>query len=137
MLTLPLPVQVNVSMEYSRKVGLTDGVTTPAASGDTRVMDFGTVFLVNPAKDGDDAAPAAAGAVNQPNGVNIAELLVARGFATTVRHRDFEERSNYYDALLSAESRATSGKKGMHSAKDPPVRHMTDLLTVSSTPYFA
>ncbi|XP_057767720.1 ribonuclease TUDOR 1 [Salvia miltiorrhiza] len=123
--------QVNVSMEYSRKVGLTDGAAAPAGSGDTRVMDFGTVFLVNQAKEGDEAAPAA-GAGSQPNGVNIAELLVARGFATTVRHRDFEERSNYYDALLSAESRAISGKKGMHSAKDPPVRHMTDLLTANA-----
>lgn len=119
-------------MEYSRKVGLTaDGAAAPAGSGDTRVMDFGSIFLP---KEGEDAA-AASGAGSQPSGVNIAELLVARGFATVVRHRDFEERSNYYDALLSAESRATSGKKGMHSAKDPPVRHMTDLLTVSSTPY--
>ncbi|KAG6383090.1 hypothetical protein SASPL_157160 [Salvia splendens] len=121
--------QVNVSMEYSRKVGLTDGGAAPAGSGDTRVMDFGTVFIANPSQDGDAAAAAAA---NQTNGVNIAELLVARGFATTVRHRDFEERSNYYDALLSAESRAISGKKGMHSAKDPPTRHMTDLLTANA-----
>lgn len=128
-LILPFCFQVNVSMEYSRKVGLTaDGAAAPAGSGDTRVMDFGTIFL---AKEGEDAA--AAGAGTQPSGVNIAELLVARGFATVVRHRDFEERSNYYDALLSAESRAISGKKGMHSAKDPPIRHMTDLLTVSST----
>ncbi|MBA0805899.1 hypothetical protein Gohar_005386, partial [Gossypium harknessii] len=40
---------------------------------------------------------------------------------------DFEERSNYYDALLAAESRAISGKKGIHSAKDPPVTHIQDL----------
>lgn len=123
--------KVNVSMEYSRKVGLTDGAAA-SGSSDTRLMDFGSIFLVNPPKDGDAAA---AGAGSQQSGVNIAELLVARGYATVVRHRDFEERSNYYDALLSAESRAISGKKGMHSAKDPPVRHVTDLLTVSSTPY--
>lgn len=131
MLTLPTFLQVNVSMEYSRKVGMTDGAGAPSAAADTRVMDFGSVFLVNPPKDG-EAAPAGAGS---QTGVNIAELLVARGYATVVRHRDFEERSNYYDALLSAESRAVSGKKGMHSAKDPPVRHVTDLLTVSCTPY--
>ncbi|KAH6794802.1 TUDOR-SN protein 1 [Perilla frutescens var. hirtella] len=123
--------QVSVSMEYSRKVSL-DGPAAPAGSGDTRVMDFGSVFLVNPAKEGDAAAAAAAGAGSQPTGANIAELLVARGFATVVRHRDFEERSNYYDALLSAESRAISGRKGMHSAKDPPVRHVTDLLTANA-----
>jgi staphylococcal nuclease domain-containing protein 1 len=47
-----------------------------------------------------------------------------------IRHRDFEERSNFYDALLAAESRAIAGKKGIHSAKDPPVMHITDLTTV-------
>ncbi|KAL7152664.1 hypothetical protein ABFS83_04G113800 [Erythranthe nasuta] len=122
--------QVNVSMEYSRKVTFADGAASAAAGpADSRVMDFGTVFLIHPPKDGEDAA--ATGAAQQ-TGANIAELLVARGFATVVRHRDFEERSNYYDALLSAESRAISGKKGMHSAKDPPVRHVTDLLTANA-----
>jgi len=91
-------------------------------------MDFGSVFFVVPAKDGDDApAPG-----TQQLGNNLAELLVARGFATVIRHRDFEERSNYYDDLLGAESRAISGKKGIHSAKDPPVMHITDLLTASA-----
>ncbi|XP_075490164.1 ribonuclease TUDOR 1-like isoform X1 [Primulina tabacum] len=120
--------QVQVSMEYSRKVSLVDG-TAAASSGaaEMRVMDFGSVFL--PSKDGIEAA---AGTSSQQTGTNIAELLVARGFATVVRHRDFEERSNHYDALLSAESRAISGKKGMHSAKEPPVRHVTDLLTASA-----
>ncbi|GER45585.1 nuclease domain-containing protein [Striga asiatica] len=120
--------QVNVSMEYSRKVSLAEGPGAAPGSADTKVMDFGTVFLLKDA----DAAAAASGAGSQQGGVNIAELLVARGFATVVRHRDFEERSNHYDALLSAESRAISGKKGMHSAKDPPVRHVTDLLTASA-----
>ncbi|XP_051115668.1 ribonuclease TUDOR 2-like [Andrographis paniculata] len=107
--------QVKVSMEYSRKVNLSEGATA-----NTKVMDFGSVFLLNPSKDENTAAQAR---------TNIAELLVARGYATVVRHRDFEERSNYYDALLAAESRAISGKKGMHSAKDAPMRHITDLLT--------
>ncbi|XP_059291594.1 ribonuclease TUDOR 1 [Lycium ferocissimum] len=122
--------QVHVSMEYSRKVSMADGPAAPAGGADSRVMDFGTVFLAS--KDGDDASPAPSAAGNQLPGVNVAELLVARGFATVVRHRDFEERSNYYDALLSAESRATSGKKGIHSPKEPPVMHVTDLLTASS-----
>ncbi|XP_058110917.1 UDP-glycosyltransferase 76B1-like [Magnolia sinica] len=34
--------------------------------------------------------------------------------------KDFEERSNYYDTLLAAESRANNAKKGIHSAKDSP-----------------
>ncbi|KAK1270898.1 hypothetical protein QJS04_geneDACA024967 [Acorus gramineus] len=125
--------QVNVSMEYSRKVGMGDGPnpTPVAGSADSRVMDFGTVFLVSPTKgDGEESTPAPSSAVSQ--GVNIGELVVARGFGTVIRHRDFEERSNYYDALLAAESRAISGKKGMHSAKDPPVMHITDLLTTSA-----
>jgi staphylococcal nuclease domain-containing protein 1 len=49
-----------------------------------------------------------------------------------IRHRDFEERSNYYDALLAAESRATTGKKGVHSARDPPVMHVQDLTTANN-----
>ncbi|OIT04627.1 PREDICTED: ribonuclease TUDOR 1-like [Nicotiana attenuata] len=122
--------QVHVSMEYSRKVGMADGPGAPASGTDSRVMDFGSVFLAS--KDGDDASPAPSAAGNQLAGVNVAELLVSRGFATVVRHRDFEERSNYYDALLSAESRAISGKKGMHSPKEPPVMHVTDLLAGSA-----
>ncbi|KAL6562823.1 Translin-1 [Orobanche hederae] len=114
---------VNVSMEYSRKVSSTDGSAAESGSADTRVMDFGTIFLP---KDGDAAATREGG---QQPGVNVAELLVARGFAAVVRHRDFEERSNHYDALLSAESRAKSGKKGMYSNKEPPAKHVTDLLT--------
>ncbi|CAI9767251.1 unnamed protein product [Fraxinus pennsylvanica] len=121
--------QVQVSMEYSRKVSMADGPVAASGATDSRVMDFGSIFLVNPAKDGDGTATAAG---SQQTGANIAELLVARGFANVIRHRDFEERSNYYDALLAAESRAIAGKKGMHSAKDPPVVHITDLLTASA-----
>ncbi|KAK9104002.1 hypothetical protein Scep_020846 [Stephania cephalantha] len=123
--------QVNVAMEYSRKVSLADGPVPAPASADSRVMDFGSVFLVSPSKgEGDDTSPQPAG--SQTPGVNVAELVVARGFGTVIRHRDFEERSNYYDALLAAESRAIAGRKGIHSAKDPPVVHITDLLTASS-----
>ncbi|XP_058068753.1 ribonuclease TUDOR 1-like [Magnolia sinica] len=46
--------------------------------------------------------------------------------------KDFEERSNYYDALLAAKSHAINGKKGIHSTKDPPVMHVMDLLTASA-----
>ncbi|XP_028770468.1 ribonuclease TUDOR 1 [Neltuma alba] len=125
--------QVNVQMEYSRKVGPADGSTASSGAADSRVMDFGSVFLVSPVKvEGDDAPSSAPPAGAQQTGVNIAELVVARGFGTVIRHRDFEERSNYYDALLAAESRAISGKKGIHSAKDPPVMHITDLTIASA-----
>ncbi|KAH0975204.1 hypothetical protein GBA52_017103 [Prunus armeniaca] len=90
-------------MEYSRKI-TADGAAVSTGPADSRVMDFGSVFLVK--AEGDDApAPASSAPGSQPAGVNVAELVVARGFGTVIRHRDFEERSNYYDALLSAESR--------------------------------
>lgn len=114
-------------MEYARKVGMADGVVAPAGAADSRTMDFGSVFLVSPSNVEGDAVFSAG---SQQTGVNVAELLVARGFGTVVKHRDFEERSNYYDALLAAESRALAGKKGIHSARDPPVMHITDLVTV-------
>lgn len=114
-------------MEYSRKVSLADG-PNPVPAADSRIMDFGSVFLVSPSKsEGDEVTSTAGG--SHPDGINVAELVVARGFATVIRHRDFEERSNYYDSLLAAESRAISGKKGIHSAKDPPVMHITDLVS--------
>ncbi|KAG6470595.1 hypothetical protein ZIOFF_071669 [Zingiber officinale] len=119
--------QVNVSMEYSRKVGSADGTNAAMSnSADSRVMDFGSVLLVKSEAD-DTTSPS----TNQV-GMNVAEMVVSRGFATVVRHRDFEERSNYYDALLAAESRAVNSRKGIHSSKDSPVMHITDLTTASA-----
>eukprot|EP01018_Ginkgo_biloba_P017900 Gb_32409 [translate_table: standard] len=127
--------QVFVTMEYSRKVGMTDGPAPPPSSsglGDSRIMDFGSVFLASSSKGEIDDVVATTSAPSQPEGINIAEMVVGRGFGTVIRHRDFEERSNFYDALLAAESRAMHGKKGIHSARDPPVMHITDLLTASA-----
>ncbi|KAL2939573.1 Ribonuclease TUDOR 1 [Bienertia sinuspersici] len=116
--------QVNVSMEYSRKVPLGGVVENAAASSDFRVMDFGSVFLVPQSKSkGSDATSAASG---QEAGFNVAELLVSRGFATVVPHREFEERSNHYDALLVAESKAKASRKGVHGDKSPS-NHIQDL----------
>lgn len=120
-------LQVDVQMEYSRKID------TLAGAADSRVMDFGSVYLSSPSKgDGDEPVPSTA--ASKQLGVNIAEMLVGRGFATVIRHRESDDRSSQYDALLSAEARATSGKKGIHSAKDPPVMHITDLLSVRNMP---
>ncbi|KAE8727131.1 TUDOR-SN protein 1 isoform 2 [Hibiscus syriacus] len=98
--------QVTVQMEYSRKVSVADGAAAVAAPGDSRVMDFGSVFLMSSIKgDGDEvsvAIPFTAG--NQQLGLNVAELGVGRGFGT----------------------------KGIHSAKDPPVMHIQDLTMASS-----
>lgn len=126
-------LQVNVQMEYSRKISPADGAAIANGPADSRIMDFGSVFLATPSKaEGEEAATSASSA-SQQVGVNVAELVIARGFGTVIRHRDFEERSSYYDGLLSAESRATTGKKGVHSSKDPPVMHITDLTTVRYT----
>ncbi|XP_019416742.1 PREDICTED: ribonuclease TUDOR 1-like isoform X2 [Lupinus angustifolius] len=127
--------QVNVQLEYSRKIAPTDGSAVPSGAADSRVMDFGSVFVLSPAKgdgDGDDAPSSAPPAGAQHTGVNVGELVVSRGLGTVIRHRDFEERSNYYDALLAAESRAISGRKLIHSGKDSPASHITDLTTASA-----
>ncbi|EEF51666.1 ebna2 binding protein P100, putative [Ricinus communis] len=125
--------QVNVQMEYSRKVTMGDGPMSATGSGDSRVMDFGSVFLPSSIKgDGDEPTPASSTAGSQPAGINVAELVVSRGFGTVIRHRDFEERSNYYDALLAAESRAAAARKGIHSAREPAVMHIKDLTTVAA-----
>ncbi|GAB2278323.1 Translin-1 [Dionaea muscipula] len=125
--------QVNVSMEYARKVPMADGSVSASGSSDSRVMDFGSVFMVSQSKPaGDDAPSAVATAGGQQLGQNVAALLVSRGLATLVKHRDFEERSNYYDALLDAERQAINSKKGMHSEKAPPADHNTDLTTASA-----
>jgi len=125
--------QVAVEMEYSRRISTVDGQSAaPTANmADTRVLDYGSVFLGSPSQtDGDDTSSAPSSA-SQP-GVNVAELLLSRGFAKTSKHRDYEERSHYYDALLAAESRAEKAKKGVHSQKESPVMHITDLTTVSA-----
>ncbi|KAF9605883.1 hypothetical protein IFM89_020293 [Coptis chinensis] len=92
--------QVNVSMEYSRKVSMGD-VPVPGLA-DSRVMDFGSVFLVSPSKvEADESTPTPSASSSQTPSGNIAELVVSRGFGAVIRHRDFDEHSNYYDALLA------------------------------------
>lgn len=54
-------------------------------------MSFGNVEL-NHAKEGDDK--------------NAAEMVVARGFGSVVRHRSDEERSSVYETLLELEEKA-------------------------------
>lgn len=116
-------------MEYSRKVNLAEGPGAPVGATD-RVMDFGSVFLP---RDGEVAPQVPPSAGSQQPGINIAELIISRGFGEVIKHRDLEVRSNYYDSLLAAESRAKAGKKGMYSGKDAPVMHVNDFITVRNT----
>ncbi|CAI0547988.1 unnamed protein product [Linum tenue] len=119
--------QVHVQMEYSWNPPDAAGV------GDSRLMHFGSVFLPSSTKGDNDetsatAPPTAAG---QPAGINVAELIISRGLGEVVKHRDQDERSSYYDALLNAESRAIAAKRGKYSSKDPAAKpmHITDLTS--------
>jgi len=58
---------------------------------------------------------------------NVAEELVAAGFADVVKHRVDEPRAQHYDLLVLAEEQAVTKKLGKHSDKKPPVQHITDL----------
>ncbi|XP_074613274.1 staphylococcal nuclease domain-containing protein 1-like [Acropora palmata] len=61
-------------------------------------------------------------------GVNVAEALISKGFATVLRHRqDDDQRSSCYDELLSAETRAVKNAKGLHSKSDRPIHRVADL----------
>lgn len=66
------------------------------------------------------------------SGINIAEALISKGFATVLRHRqDDDQRSSCYDDLLAAETRAIKNGKGLHSKKESPIHRVADLSGVS------
>eukprot|EP00238_Polyblepharides_amylifera_P007388 CAMPEP_0196585856 /NCGR_PEP_ID=MMETSP1081-20130531/52270_1 /TAXON_ID=36882 /ORGANISM="Pyramimonas amylifera, Strain CCMP720" /LENGTH=945 /DNA_ID=CAMNT_0041907545 /DNA_START=120 /DNA_END=2957 /DNA_ORIENTATION=- len=103
--------QVSVQMEYSRTVALTVNEGEDPAS---RAMDFGSINLCGEFTE--SGLP-----------VNVGEMLVVRGLGTVARHRGEEERAHNYEALLQAEAKAIKNKKGIHSAREPPVHHLNDL----------
>lgn len=86
--------------------------------GDNSLMTFASVLL---------EPSAAKKAVPGAKGANLAVDVVAAGFAEVVRHRPDEEKSSYYDDLVTAETKAQTQKKGMHSGKESPERRFTDL----------
>ena len=66
------------------------------------------------------------------SGINVAEALISKGFATALRHRqDDDQRSSCYDDLLAAETRAIKNGKGLHSKKEAPIHRVADLSGVS------
>jgi len=98
-LAIGKPVKVNV--HYERDIPLQPTVTEKRA--------FGTVSV---GKNAD-----------------LGELLVKEGLATTQRHRDDDERSANYDALVAAESAAKEAGKGVHSKvayKKAAINDLTD-----------
>ena len=124
-----LNIQVHVSMEYSRRINIANGqvVSDKTNQVGTRVLDYGSIFLPSLVDGTGSPSPNSS---SNPLGANVAVLLLSRGFADITRHRDYEERSHHYDALLGAYSHAEKAKKGYHSKKDYPVAHMNDLTTV-------
>ena len=101
--------EVEVSLEYTRKVPVQPG------SDETRMMSLGTVTISEKSKTGETK-------IN-----NVAELLLIRGLAQTVRHRGDDERSEYYEDLVNAEDVAKKGKKGLWSSKEPPIPRVNDI----------
>lgn len=116
-------------MEYSRRINIANGqvITDKTKQVDTRDLDYGSVFLPSLV---DGTGSPSTNSPGNPLGANVAVLLLSRGLADITRHRDYEDRSHHYDALLVAYSRAEKAKKGYHSKKDYPVTHMNDLTTV-------
>nr|CAG4645365.1 EOG090X01F7 [Lynceus sp. MCZ IZ 141354] len=61
-------------------------------------------------------------------GLNVAEAMVAKGFATVLRYRqDDDQRSSHYDELLAAEMKATKNGKGIYDKKDIPTHRVADI----------
>jgi staphylococcal nuclease domain-containing protein 1 len=61
-------------------------------------------------------------------GVNVAEALVSKGLATTVRYAaGNDERSGKYDELLQAEEKAKKTGKGLHDKKNAPTHRVSDM----------
>lgn len=59
--------------------------------------------------------------------LDVGEVLAMEGLATTQRHRDEDEKSDRYDALVAAETVAKAAKKGVHSEKDYKRGAINDL----------
>ncbi|KAK1933976.1 Ribonuclease TUDOR 1 [Phytophthora citrophthora] len=102
---------VHIEVEYEK----------PSPSGQGDVMTFASVFL-EPSANALKKNP-------QAKGANLAVDVVAAGLAEVVRHRPDEEKSEHYDDLVTAETKAQTQKKNLHSNKEAPSteRRVTDL----------
>ncbi|CAH0474879.1 unnamed protein product [Peronospora belbahrii] len=102
---------VRIEVEYEK--------ANPSGQGD--VMLFASVFL-EPSANAMKKNP-------QAKGANLAIDIVTAGLAEVVRHRPDEEKSEYYDDLVTAEAKAQTQKKNLYSTKEPPAteRRVTDL----------
>lgn len=61
-------------------------------------------------------------------GVNVAEAMVSKGYATVIRYRqDDDQRSSHYDELLAAEMKATKSGAGVHGKKNTANHRVADV----------
>lgn len=61
------------------------------------------------------------------NKINMNEALISSGFAEALQHRMDEERSQWYDLYLAAETKAKEAARGIHNPKEHVVTRVTDL----------
>ena len=99
--------EVNVQMEYTRKVAIVNRDPT---------MAFGNILVKDKGEE-----------------VNVSESVVRNGFATVVKHRAEEERSSIYEKLMEAEEEARSSRKHIHSGKDAPMHRQNDVSLPQNT----
>lgn len=99
-----------VKLEYKRVLPVTE--TTPEGMGEKTLL-HATVKVSNSKK-------------GTPN-LNLAEQLCAAGLVNVIVHREEDDRSEYYDDLLTAEDAAKKSRKGLHAGAQPTARRFNDL----------
>lgn len=122
---------VSVEMEYSKKIGAGVGGAGGVGGGAERTIDFASVFIGTPTNT-TAANATAANTTAASNAANVAEMLLIRGLASTVKHRADDERSAYFERLFAAEENGKSSKKGIYSGKEAPVTRINDLSAPGS-----
>lgn len=70
-------------------------------------------------------------------GANLAELLISRGLAVRIRHKqDDDNRSSQYDELVAAEQKAIKAQKGTFCKSVPPMVRVSELDGVKAKASF-
>lgn len=88
---------VSVKMDYTKKVPV-GGATPASQKQEERSMAFGTIQILEKTKEGEQKMN------------NVAELLLVRGLAQTVRHRGDEERSGKLHEVVCLNVCESNGK---------------------------
>merc|ERR1719230_874013 len=90
-----------------------------------------TIDFIQAAKEpmpGDPGFPEKTCCTVTVGGVNVAEALVSKGYATVVRcAAGNDQRSSKYDDLLMAEQKAEKTCKGLHDKKNIPTHRVSDM----------